>query len=148
MYVCSVAQSCLTLCSPMDCSLPGSFCPWDYPKNTGVGCHFLLQCNRIDSPEINLCIYGQFPTVEPRIYNEKIGSSINGVGKTGQPHNINNETGLLFYTPDKKQLKMHWSLQYKTWSHKTRRKIGISTLTLVLTVFWIWNQKQSQQKQT
>ena len=29
----------------MDCSLPGSFlCPWDFPgKNTGVGCHFLLQ---------------------------------------------------------------------------------------------------------
>ena len=27
----------------MDCSLPGS-CPWDSPgKNTGVGCHFLLQ---------------------------------------------------------------------------------------------------------
>ena len=27
----------------MDCSLPGSFCPWDFPgKNIGVGCHFLL----------------------------------------------------------------------------------------------------------
>ena len=29
---------------PMDCSLPGSPGPWDFPgKNTGVGCHFLLQ---------------------------------------------------------------------------------------------------------
>ena len=28
----------------MDCSLPGSSCPWDFPgKNTGVGCHALLQ---------------------------------------------------------------------------------------------------------
>ena len=28
----------------MDCSLPGSPCPWDFPdKNTGVGCHSLLQ---------------------------------------------------------------------------------------------------------
>ena len=28
----------------MDCSLPGSFCPWDFPgKNAWVGCHFLLQ---------------------------------------------------------------------------------------------------------
>ena len=28
---------------PMDCSLPGSFCPWDFQgKNTRVGCHFLL----------------------------------------------------------------------------------------------------------
>ena len=25
MHVYSVAQSCLTLCDPMDCSLPGSF---------------------------------------------------------------------------------------------------------------------------
>ena len=31
-------------CNPMDCSRPGSSCPWDFPgKNTGVGCHFLLQ---------------------------------------------------------------------------------------------------------
>ena len=37
-----VAWLCLTLCNPMDCSLPGS-CPWDFPgKNTGVGCHFLF----------------------------------------------------------------------------------------------------------
>ena len=37
-------QSCLTLCDPMDYSLPGSSYPWDFPgKNTGVGCHFLLQ---------------------------------------------------------------------------------------------------------
>ena len=37
-------QSCLTLCDPIDGSPPGS-CVWDSPgKNTGVGCHFLLQC--------------------------------------------------------------------------------------------------------
>ena len=37
MCACSVPQSCLTLCNPMDC-------PWDSPgKNTGVACHFLLQ---------------------------------------------------------------------------------------------------------
>ena len=33
-----------TLCSPMDCSPPGSSVHWDsLGKNTGVGCHFLLQ---------------------------------------------------------------------------------------------------------
>ena len=32
------------LCSPMDCSPPGSSVNWDSPgKNTGVGCHALLQ---------------------------------------------------------------------------------------------------------
>ena len=39
-----VAQSCLTLCDPMDCSLPGSSVHGIFPgKNIGVGCHFLLQ---------------------------------------------------------------------------------------------------------
>ena len=34
----------LTLCDSMDCSLPGSSCPWDSPgKNTGMGCHTLFQ---------------------------------------------------------------------------------------------------------
>ena len=42
--MCLAIQSCLTLCNPTDCSPPGSLCPWDFPgKNTGVGCHFLLQ---------------------------------------------------------------------------------------------------------
>ena len=39
-----VAQSCPTVCNPMDCSLPDSSVHGDSPgKNTGVGCHALLQ---------------------------------------------------------------------------------------------------------
>ena len=39
-----VAQSCLTLCDPVDCSLPGSSVRGDSPgKNTGAGCHAPLQ---------------------------------------------------------------------------------------------------------
>ena len=42
--LCLVTQSCPTLCDPMDCSPPGSFVYGDSPgKNTGVGCHALLQ---------------------------------------------------------------------------------------------------------
>ena len=42
--VCLVAQSCLTLCNPMDFSLPGSsVCGNCLSKNTRVGCHALLQ---------------------------------------------------------------------------------------------------------
>ena len=42
-------QSCPTLCDPIDSSPPGSR-PWDSPgKNTGVGCHFLLQCMKVKS---------------------------------------------------------------------------------------------------
>ena len=42
--LCLVAQSCPTLCDAMDCSPPGSYVHGDSPgKNTGVGCHALLQ---------------------------------------------------------------------------------------------------------
>ena len=42
-------QSCPTLCDPIDGSPRGSH-PWDSPgKNTGVGCHFLLQCMKVKS---------------------------------------------------------------------------------------------------
>ena len=36
-------QSCPTLCNPMGCSLPGSLSMAFPGKNTGVGCHTLLQ---------------------------------------------------------------------------------------------------------
>ena len=43
-------QSCLTLCDPIDSSPPSFPLPWDSPgKNTGVGCHFLLQCVKVKS---------------------------------------------------------------------------------------------------
>ena len=39
-----VTQSCLTLCNPTDCSLPGSSVHGSSPgKNTGVSSHALLQ---------------------------------------------------------------------------------------------------------
>ena len=42
-------QSCPTLCDPIDSSPLGSHV-WDSPgKNTGVGCHFLLQCMKVKS---------------------------------------------------------------------------------------------------
>ena len=53
--VCLVIQSCLTLCDPMDCSLPGSSVHGDSPcKNTGVGC---MPSSGLDLPN---------PGIEPR----------------------------------------------------------------------------------
>ena len=51
MHICGIykngtccAQSCLTLCNPMDCSLPRSYVHGDSPgKNNGVSCHALVQ---------------------------------------------------------------------------------------------------------
>ena len=43
-YHVGLSHVCLTLCDPMDCSLPGSSVHGDSPgKNIGVGCHSLLQ---------------------------------------------------------------------------------------------------------
>ena len=42
--LCLIAQSCLTLCHPMDCSPPGFSVHGGSPgKNTGMGCQALLQ---------------------------------------------------------------------------------------------------------
>ena len=46
MYACVLNCFSLrpNLCDPVDCSPPRRLCPWDSPgKNTGVGCHALLQ---------------------------------------------------------------------------------------------------------
>ena len=43
-------QSCPTLCHPTDGKPTRLPRPWDSPeKNTGVGCHFLLQCIKVKS---------------------------------------------------------------------------------------------------
>ena len=48
--LCLISRLCLTLRKPVDCSPPGSSVRGDSPgKNTGVGCHALLQ--RIFPPQ-------------------------------------------------------------------------------------------------
>ena len=52
--VCSVTQSYLTFCDPMEPTR--LLCPWDFPgKNTGASCHFLLQAIFL-TQESNLCL--------------------------------------------------------------------------------------------
>ena len=67
-----VVQSCLTLCDPMDCSLPGS--SGDSPgKNTGVGCHALLhgifptQGSKPSLPHCRRILYSLSHQGSPRI---------------------------------------------------------------------------------
>ena len=55
------------------------FCPWDSPgKNTGVGCHFLLQCMKVKSQSevIQSC-----PTLRDPMDCSPPGSSIHGISK-------------------------------------------------------------------
>ena len=58
-------QSCPTLCNPIDGSPPDSPHPWDSPgKNTGVGCHFLLQCMKVkNESEVKVKVTQSCPTL-------------------------------------------------------------------------------------
>ena len=67
-------QSCPTLCDPIDGSPPR---PWDSPgKNTGVGCHFLLQCRKVksESEVAQSCL-----TLSDPMHCSLPGSSIHGI---------------------------------------------------------------------
>ena len=72
--LCLVAQSCQTLCDPMDCSPPGSSVHGDSPdKNTGVGCHALphgilpTQGLNPGLPHCRQILYRLSPQGSPRI---------------------------------------------------------------------------------
>ena len=70
-------QSCPILCDPIDGSPPRHLRPWDSPgKNTGVGCHFLLQCMKVksESEVSQLC-----PTLSDLMDCSLPGSSVHGI---------------------------------------------------------------------
>ena len=71
------AQSCLTLCDPMDCSPPDSSVHgYSLGKNTGVGCHFLPQCMKVKSEsEVALSC----PTLSDPMDCSPPGSSVHGI---------------------------------------------------------------------
>ena len=64
-----------TLCDPIGGS-QGLPRPWDSPgKNTGLGCHFLLQCRKVKSEsEVAQC-----PTLHDPMDCSPPGSSIHGI---------------------------------------------------------------------
>ena len=52
-------------------------CPWDFPgKNTGVGCHFLLQCRKVKSESE---VAQSCPTLSDPMDCSLPGSSVHGV---------------------------------------------------------------------
>ena len=70
-----VAKLCLTLCDLMDCSPPGSSVYGGSPgKNTGVGCHALLQ--------------GIFPTQESNPGLLDCRQILYHVSQQGSPNNL------------------------------------------------------------
>ena len=52
-------------------------CPWDSPgKNTGVGCHFLLQCMKVKSESE---VAQSCPTLSDPVDRSLPGSSVHGI---------------------------------------------------------------------
>ena len=69
--------SCVRLCVPPRRQPTRLSCPWDSPgKNTGVGCHFLLQCMKVkrESEVAQSC-----PTLRNLMDCSLPGSSVHGI---------------------------------------------------------------------
>ena len=70
-------QSCLASVRPHRRQPTRLSCPWDSPgRNTGVGCHFLLQCMKVksESEVAQLC-----PTPSDPMDCSLPGSSVHGI---------------------------------------------------------------------
>ena len=76
MYAAKSLQSCPTL-RPHRRKPTRLLCPWDSPgKNTGVGCHFLLQCMKVKSESE---VAQSFPTLSDPMDCSLPGSSVHGI---------------------------------------------------------------------
>ena len=75
-------QSCPTLCDPIDRRQPTRLPrPWDSPgKNTGVGCHFLLQSMKVKSESE---VTESCPTLSHPMDCSLPGSSVHGIFQAG-----------------------------------------------------------------
>ena len=70
-------QLCLTLCDPIDGSLPGHSVPGiSAGKSTAVGCHFLLQCMKVKSESE---VAQSCPTLRDPMDCSLPGSSVHGI---------------------------------------------------------------------
>ena len=72
-------QSCPALYDPIDSSPPGSPVPGIPGKNTGVGCHFLLQCMKVKSESE---VVQSYPSFSDPMDCSLPGSSIHGIFQT------------------------------------------------------------------
>ena len=69
--------SCVRLCATPQMAAHQAPCPWDSPgKNTGVGCHFLLQCMKVKSESE---VAQSCPTLSDPIGCSPPGSSVHGI---------------------------------------------------------------------
>ena len=90
-WCCLFAQSCPTLCNPTDCSLPGTSVHEDFAgKNTGVGCHALLQ-GIFPTQGLNpgfFTVWATREAPEAKKYYKKNSVSLSVVSNSWQHHGL------------------------------------------------------------
>ena len=95
IYAAKSRQSCPTLCDPIDGSPPSSR-PWDSPgNNTGVGCHFLLQCMEVKSESE---VAQSNPTLCDPMDCSLPGSSVHGISHMHTIFFINSDIYIYIHT--------------------------------------------------
>ena len=116
-------QSCPTLCDPIDGSSPGSPGPWDSPgKNTGAGCHFLLQCMKVKSESE---VAQSCPTLSDSMVCSLPGSSVRGIFQARVLEwGAIASSGLAYYQCFKNDLVPPLSPPPSLWSSTTVVQIG------------------------
>ena len=73
--------SCVRLCVTPETAAHQAPCPWDSPgKNTGVACHFLLQCMEVKSESE---VAQSCPTLSDPVGWSLPGSSVHGIFQAG-----------------------------------------------------------------
>ena len=81
-------------------------CPWDSPgKNTGVGCHFLLQCMKVESQSE---VAQSCPTLSNRMDCSLPGSSVHGIFQA----RVLEWGGITFSV-----YELHWQAQITFWDN-------------------------------
>ena len=90
-------------------------CPWDSPgKNTGVGCHFLLQCMKVKSESE---VAQSCPTLSDPMDCSPPGSSIHGIFRErvlewgAIAFSETTYLGVLFLYPFSQSLSFGWGIQ-------------------------------------
>ena len=124
LYAAKSRQSCPTLRNPIDSNPPGSG-PWDSPgKNTGVGCHFLLQCMKVKSENevTQLCL-----TLCDPMYCSLQGPSIHGISQARVPERVAIAFSGIYMTHGLKGF-------FKLYSHRENMEVLVTQLCPALCV--------------
>ena len=102
--------------------------PWDPPgKNTGVGCHFLLQCMKVKSESE---VDQSYPTLSDPMDCSLLGSSVHGIFQAGVL-----EWGAIAFSRNTWSNRKIWPSSTKRSRSKANRVCQENTLVIANTLF-------------